>query len=243
MLRRASTTFKSIYANTTSSKHTLTISFAEPASSSSTISVKTTAGNGTLSKTVPSSSEQITLNISLAAGSSNSITIKDAPSIASIQINSPQGTYYPSTNFTLGGSARKGSCGSGFCQPVGSRIRYISPNGTARALIPATAGSKYLEIDYTNNDVAFDSAWGWGTNTRNLTVSINGGKPVRVEAPLSGKHSELFGPGLGWWDTATMGVLTEGWKNGNNEVVIGNVGGEQGFESYGADFVGLKVYS
>lgn len=40
-----------------------------------------------------------------------------------------------------------------------------------------------------------------------------------------------------------MGVLTEGWKNGNNEVVIGNVGGEQGFESYGADFVGLKVYS
>lgn len=235
-------TFDSIYANTTSSKHTLTIYFSDPVPTSSRIIIQSTAGNRTISKTVTPSSEEISLNIPLVVGSSNSLTIRNSPTIESIRVSSPHGTYYPSTNFTLGGSARRDSCGSGFCQPVGSRISYISPNGTARATVPGTAGSKFVEIDYTNNDVAFDSAWGWGTNTRNLTVAINGGKPVRVEAPLSGQHSELFGPGLGWWDTARLGVLTDGWRDGDNEVVIGNVGVEDGFETYGADFVGLMVY-
>ncbi|KAK1140988.1 hypothetical protein N8T08_009734 [Aspergillus melleus] len=238
-----STTFKSVYANTTSNKHTLTIHFSEPLSTPSNVTIATNAGGRQVFKVVPPSSEEVSLSIPLVAGSNNSITIRNAPSIGSIAIQSPRGTYHPSTEFTVSGSARKDSCGSGFCEPVGSRIRYISPNGTARAIVPATAGSKYIEIDYTNNDVAFDSAWDWGRNTRNLTVAINGGKPVRVETPLSGKHSELFGPGLGWWDTATMGVLTDGWKDGDNDIVIGNVGGEQGVESYGADFVGLTVYS
>ena len=108
-------------------------------------------------------------------------------------------------------------------------------------MIPATAGAKYLAIDYINNEVAFDSSWDWGSNSRNLTVSVNGNKPVRVEVPLSGQHSELFGPGKGWWDAATIGVLTGGWKDGDNDVVIGNEGGENGFTSYGPDFVGLRV--
>lgn len=72
-------------------------------------------------------------------------------------------------------------------------------------------------------------------------MTVNSEDPVRIEVPLSGRHSELFGPGLGWWDTATLGLLTSGWKEGLNEVVVGNVGGDEGFQSYGADFVGIRV--
>ena len=60
--------------------------------------------------------------------------------------------------------------------------------------------------------------------------------------PLSGRHSELFGPGLGWWDSTSFGVLTGGWKDGENVVVIGNVGGEEGVQPFGAGFVGLRFF-
>lgn len=59
---------------------------------------------------------------------------------------------------------------------------------------------------------------------------------------MSGTSSELFNPGLGWQDTGTFGVLTEGWVEGVNVVVVGNQYGDEGLVSYGADFVGMDVY-
>jgi alpha-galactosidase len=97
-------------------------------------------------------------------------------------------------------------------------------------------------LDYINNDIAFSTSWGLGANSRNITVAVNGGNPVRLEVPLSGRHSELFGPGLGWWDTASLGILIDGWKNGDNEVVVGNVAGSDTFQTWGADFVGFRVF-
>lgn len=72
---------------------------------------------------------------------------------------------------------------------------------------------------------------------------MNDAEPVRLEVPLSGRHSELFGPGLGWWDSARLGVLTEGWEVGLNEVVLGNEGGEGGFTRFAPDVVGITVYN
>lgn len=74
-----------------------------------------------------------------------------------------------------------------------------------------------------------------------MTITING-EVTRIEVPLSGRSSELFSPGLGWQDTGVFGVLTTGWVNGVNEVVIGNVYGAEGLVNYGADFVGLGVH-
>ncbi|KAF7617600.1 hypothetical protein AFLA_006516 [Aspergillus flavus NRRL3357] len=236
----SSTTFESIYGVTTSFRYNITVKLSE-ASSSSDVKIQSTASNKTITAQVSASGTEASAQIPLLAGSSNSITIVSPQSVDAITITPPNGTYFPNTAFTTIGDADTVSCGAGYCQPVGSKIGNISTNGTARAVIPATAGTKYLAIDYINNDVAFDSAWDWGSNSRNLTVSVNGNKPVRIEVPLSGQHSELFGPGKGWWDTATIGVLTEGWKDGDNDVVIGNEGGESGFTSYGPDFVGLRV--
>ncbi|PWY75477.1 glycoside hydrolase [Aspergillus heteromorphus CBS 117.55] len=158
------TTFEPIYAITTSDKYALTVYFAESVSSTTIITVESSASNTTTSPKVPFSATQASTTTPLTAGS-NTITIDSSLSISSIQVTAPNGTYYPST------------------------IGHISPSGSAKATISATSsGSKYLAIDYIKNDVAFESSWGWGSNSRNLTVTVNSEDPVRLEVPLSGRH-------------------------------------------------------
>lgn len=78
-----------------------------------------------------------------------------------------------------------------------------------------------------------------------MTITVND-VTTRVEVPLSGKSSELFSPGKGWEDTGNFGVLLGGWnEDGENMVVVGNVGGvnsDLGSVGFGADFVGLSVW-
>lgn len=202
------------------------------------MTVKSSASSQTSTVTVAPNTASVSLPITLNAGTTNSLTIHHQLSIESISITPPEGTYYSNTKFTTTGYATSTACGIGYCAPVGSKIGYIRPGGTAVTAISATsAGTKFVEIDYINNEISFWSGW----NARNITVTINGGTPTRLEVPMSGRHSELFGPGRGWWDTATLGVLTNGWVQGENEVVIGNDGGA-GYSLYAADFVGLRVY-
>ncbi|KAF9882865.1 hypothetical protein FE257_004951 [Aspergillus nanangensis] len=238
------TSFQSIYALTTSANYGITINFAQPVSSATNITLRTSASKQTYSTEIPASAHQVTLQAPLIAGSNNTITVwHHQTAIDSVQVTPPNGTYYPGAKFILHGDAKQVTCGEGFCQPVGSKIGNLAANSTAHAVIAASSsGSKYVELDYINNEVALDSAWGWGANSRNLTLAVNGGLPVRLEVPLSGRHSELFGPGQGWWDTGSLGVLTSGWKDGENEVVIGNVGGEKGFQALAPDFVGMRIY-
>jgi alpha-galactosidase len=245
---RNQNTFHSIYANTTSANHTIIVEFTKPATSKATIQLQ--SSSQIVKVPVPLSARSVSTTISLTAGASNEVTISSAASIKSIQIASPEGRYYPCTSFTLSGSSKFEQCDAGFCAPVGSKIGYITSADTAHVTIPASVAgasessttAKYLEIDYINNDIALATSWEWGSSSRNLTVSLNGGSPVRLEVPLSGRHSELFGPGKGWWDSSTLGILIDGWKNGSNDVVIGNEVGGDVSQTYGADFVGLRLY-
>ena len=223
--------------------------FKAPPTSQTTILLQ--SSSQTVKIPVAPSARTVSTTISLTAGSSNEVTISSTASINSIQIASPAGKYYASTSFALRGSSKFEQCDAGYCAPVGSKIGYINAQNTAHLSIPATVtggdsknstASKYMEIDYINNDIALATSWGWGSSSRNLTISLNGGTPVRLEVPLSGRHSELFGPGKGWWDSSKLGILVDGWKNGPNEVVIGNEVGGDVSQTYGADFVGLRLY-
>ncbi|KAE9987546.1 hypothetical protein EG327_003791 [Venturia inaequalis] len=152
-------------------------------------------------------------------------------------------TFFPSTNFTVTGSANRQTCHSNLCAPVGSKIGYISASGSASMNItsPSAGARKLIDVYFCNNEIAFQSAWEFGTNTRNLTISVND-VTTRIEVPLSGKSSELFSVGKGWEDTGTFKVEVGGWKKGSNVVVIGNKGGDAGLQRLGADFVGMDVY-
>ncbi|PYH42979.1 alpha-galactosidase D [Aspergillus saccharolyticus JOP 1030-1] len=239
-----STTFSPIYALTTSNNYTLTLTLARPVSTATAIRIDTGNNSMATTLTIPSQTTTLTTPIVLdVATTALTIHHPSQLNITTIHLTPPTGTYHPSTTFTLSGSATLTPCAEGFCLPVGSKIGYLSETGLATHTIAvSTGGTKYVELDYINNDIAFESAWEEGRNARNLTISVNGGVPVRLEVPLSGRHSELFGPGLGWWDTATLGVSVDGWKEGANEVVVGNVGGAEGVVSWGADFVGMRVF-
>lgn len=245
---RNTTTFSNIYGLTSSSLYTLDITFAgEGNSSAAEITVSTSISEKIQRATLEESPNKLTLPIALAASSDNTISIISSVAIESFDISAPSGKYFPSTSFSVAGGATVTDCTIDFCQPVGSKIENISPNSTASLAIPsldaAIDGVKYVEVDYINNEISFDTAWEDGTNTRNLTISVNGGEPTRLEVPLSGVHSELFSPEKGWQDSATYGVLVPGWRDGENEVVVSNQDGELGVQPLGADFVGLRVYN
>lgn len=102
-----------------------------------------------------------------------------------------------------------------------------------------SAGSKFAYLDFIQNDVNFAQTWTTGTNSRNLTIAVNGGHPQRMDLPLTGKSSELFGL-KGWQDSSLFVQILDGFVAGKkNTVVISNSYG--GVVDFGADFVGLRI--
>ncbi|KAL4874905.1 hypothetical protein BJY04DRAFT_224599, partial [Aspergillus karnatakaensis] len=242
-------TFSDVYAVTSSSGFTVNVTLAEPAAAAGNISITTSASTSPVSVSVTAGALSILATVSLTAGSNNTITILHSPAILSIEITPPEPTYFTGTSdFTLTGSATPFTCPETFCLPSGSKLTQLTATNTAQTIITLPSpplGPKYLEIDYINNDVAFDSAWEWGSNSRNLTIRVNDQEPVRLEVPLSGRHSELLGENLGWWDSGRLGVLTGGWRQGENVVVVGNEVEDDGFgvfTTWGPDFVGFALY-
>ncbi|KUJ08183.1 glycoside hydrolase [Mollisia scopiformis] len=232
------TTFNKVYGSTTSNNYTATIHFASAMEASSTVDINNNP------YTLPAGSSVLTAALSLSATNNNTITITSPTTPLSLTLTPPNSTFYPSTPFSLIGTSTFTSC-SGLCAPVGSKIGYLSPTGSASLNItsPSTSiqGAKLAQIYFCNNDIADSTSWTDGTNTRNMTISVNG-EVTRIETPLSGRSSELFSVGDGWFDTGVFKVLLEGWKEGGNVVEVGNVYGSEGIVSYGADFVGMGVF-
>lgn len=247
---RSSTTFTNIYGISSSSAYTLTLTLNQACQRASTISVTSSATNKTTSHTIRRGSSSLSVPLSLFASNANTLTFTSSDptvTVTSLHITPPTGIFYPATSFTTNGTAAHIPCNAGLCAPVGAKIGYISPNGSASLHIPSspstTSGTKYLELTYINNEVAIGTSWTDGRNARNITVSVNGYPATRLEVPLSGRSSELFSPMLGWGDSATLGVLVDGFgmHDGGDVITVSNVGGELGVDPAGADLVGVKV--
>lgn len=224
------------------------MTFAQAAKKAFSIEISSAASTKT-SHNIAAGTTSITVPVALLASNNNTITISTSHEVTSINIAEPEGKFYASTLFSVSGTASHQNCTAGLCQPVGSKVGYITAAGAATLAIPssdtAISSSRYIELTYINNDVAIATSWTTGRNARNITVSINGGAATRLEVPLSGRSSELYSPMLGWGDPATLGILTTGWgtgENGTDTIVVSNVGGDAGVQPYGADFVGLKVF-
>lgn len=240
--------FDNVYALTDSDGYTLTVTLEGDAHGHQ-ITVSTSANSKGHQTTV--SGDTATAMIVLNAGNDNTITLATSAKISSIQVSPPQGTFYPSTAFSPSGTAKRVTCTPGLCAPVGSKIQNLTTSGSASISIHSnttssdnSGSSRYIELTYINNDVALETSWTNGTNSRNITVAVNDAAPVRLEVPLSGKSSELFSPMRGWGDPATLGVLVPGFgqgEGGEDRIVVSNVGGDEGVQPQGAHFVGLRV--
>lgn len=236
---RQTTKFSKVYGSSASSSYAAKLTFVSTFTSATKITVNS------VSYTIAASSNTLTIpKLTLAAGNTNTITVTSSIAPSSLTVTQPPSTFYASTSFTPSGDATLATCQSGACTPVGSKMSWLGTTGTAALSIAAPsssiAGSKYTLVYFCNNDIAISTSWGYGTNTRNMTISVNG-VVTKIELPLSGRSSELFSTGLGWQDTGTFGVVTSGWTTGTNTVTVGNVGGEGDIVQYAADFVGVDV--
>lgn len=139
--------------------------------------------------------------------------------------------YHAAANASLAGSARTIACvGASACLPVGFKVASIDPKSsvTFSNIGTSSSGTRLLGVDYVNYDYAFTTAWGWGDNARNMTISANGGKTKRWAFPLSGGN---------WEETGRLLVEVDGFVQGTeNKVVFGGFGG-----TWAPDLVGFEV--
>ncbi|KAK6593434.1 Alpha-galactosidase D [Botrytis cinerea] len=234
-------TFSKIYAQTSSSNYTATLHFNTTSTSSTTFTI------ASKKYTLPAGSTSLAISsLSFTASNTNTLSIASSSTLlpSSLTITSPPATFYSSSSMSISGSATHVTCSTNYCTPSGTKIGYLTPSGSASITVnspstsTATSSTKYLSVYFCNNDIAFSTSWTTGTNTRNMTISVNG-VVTRAEFPLSGKSSELFGT-LGWQDTGIFGVLTSGWKAGSNVLTFSNAAG--GLVDYAVDLVGVDVY-
>lgn len=138
--------------------------------------------------------------------------------------------YYAAANATLSGSANEVSCGGAECAPAGSKVGNIIGEASVafEAVAASAEGKKLLGVDFINHEIALDSAWDYGSNTRNMTVAVNGGTPKRWAFPISGGD---------WFESDRMLIEIDGFVAGANRIVFAASG-----DSYAPDLVGVEMF-
>lgn len=128
-------------------------------------------------------------------------------------------SYHVATNATISGNATSVQCALGQCLPAGSKVANIGigPSNAAvtfNNVYAQAEGTKLLELDFINFDIAWETSWRrpQGSSTRNVTISVNSGTPQRWALPISGGS---------WFESSRLALEVHGFKSGNNTVVFG----------------------
>ncbi|KAH9904211.1 glycoside hydrolase superfamily [Xylariomycetidae sp. FL2044] len=138
--------------------------------------------------------------------------------------------YYAASEAALGGGASLVECGTADCLPANSKIGDLGSGSSATfaSVMASAEGARLLGVDFVNYDVALDTAWDWGSNTRNMTVAVNGGTPKRWAFPISGGD---------WYECDRLMIEVDGFVEGANQVVFAASG-----DAYAPDLVGFEVF-
>ncbi|KAI1803478.1 carbohydrate-binding module family 35 protein [Daldinia bambusicola] len=138
--------------------------------------------------------------------------------------------YYSVENATLSGNAKKVSCDEGECAPASSKISIAAQGAKATfgSVTTNSEGKKLVGVDFINYELALDTAWGWGSNTRNMTIAVNDGAPKRWAFPISGGD---------WSESDRLLIEVDGFVVGNNKLVFATSG-----NSPAPDLVGFEVF-
>jgi hypothetical protein len=138
-------------------------------------------------------------------------------------------TYHSAAQALVNGSARVDTCPTGTCLPTGLKVAGINAGSSVvfSNVSAQTAGNKILGIDFINYEYAFGTAWGWGDNTRNMTITVNR-QAKRWAFPLSGGN---------WHESGRLLIEVDGFVQG-----AGNAVTFAGFANSSApDLVGFEV--
>lgn len=175
----------------------------------------------------------------LAAHELRLLVLSDIVNATADVVPQSTGIYHAAAaDAALSGSAVVVACGAAQCLPVGSKVGNIGEGAGAAAVsfsgvAAASSGTKLLGVDYVNYDVALDTAWGLGDNTRNMTIAVNGpaANGTRFAFPIGGGD---------WYETGRLYVYVDGFVEGaGNEVVFAAYGDA---ETWAPDLVGFELY-
>ncbi|KAF2119196.1 alpha-galactosidase precursor [Lophiotrema nucula] len=139
--------------------------------------------------------------------------------------------YYAAANGTLAGTASITTCAAGECAPVAKKVGDIGPGATVTisSVSSRSNGKNLVGVDFINYDYAFETAWDWGSNTRNMTIAVNGGTPKRWAFPISGGD---------WYETGRLMIDIDGFQAGDeNQVVFRSMDA-----SFAPDLVGFDMF-
>ena len=140
--------------------------------------------------------------------------------------------YHKASDAQLAAGASKTPCGASQCAPAQSKVGNVGGTGagtvTFSAVQAASAGKKLVGVDFINYEIATDSAWEWGSNTRNMTIAVNGGAAKRWAFPISGGD---------WYESGRLSIEVDGFQAGQNSLVFAGTGG-----AWAPDLVGFQLY-
>ncbi|KAK8053648.1 glycoside hydrolase [Apiospora saccharicola] len=138
--------------------------------------------------------------------------------------------YYSAAANATATRATVVNCGEGECLPTGQKIGDIAADATVRfdGVSVASAGAKLLGVDFINYETALGTAWDFGSNTRNMTIAVNGEQGKRWAFPISGGD---------WYETGRLMVEVDGFVAGENKVSFAAVG-----NAFAPDLVGFEIF-
>lgn len=142
----------------------------------------------------------------------------------------PASTYYQAASAKIAGGSSITTCSAGDCLPVGKKVGNIISGATVTfSSVTANSTKALVGVDFINYDYAFTTAWDFGSNTRNMTIAVNGGSAKRWAFPLSGED---------WFQTGRLNVEIDGLTVGSgNSIVFSSFG-----SAYAPDLVGIEVF-
>lgn len=140
--------------------------------------------------------------------------------------------YYSAVNASLKGSAALSKCSNSECLPTNQKVVNLGSGASAtfNSVKATGSGTKLVGVDYINYEYAFTTAWGWGSNTRNMTISVNGGAAKRWAFPVSGGD---------WYETGRLTIEVDGFVDGKaNSLTFAVHTGDE----WAPDLVGLEIF-
>ncbi|OTB03657.1 carbohydrate-binding module family 35 protein [Hypoxylon sp. CI-4A] len=161
------------------------------------------------------------------------LVLSDVVALSSSAALVATGAYYAAANGTASaGNATQVPCeGEAACAPTGSKVSLSGSGASVSfdSVAVSSSGKKLLGVDFINYDIALDSAWDWGSNTRNLTVAVNGGASKRWAFPISGGD---------WFESDRLVIEVDGFVEGEGNQVVFAAGGSEA----APDLVGFEVF-
>ncbi|CAG9940255.1 unnamed protein product [Clonostachys rosea f. rosea IK726] len=150
------------------------------------------------------------------------------------KVDLPQSNGYLSVvDATLEGSAALIDCAEGECLPVTSKVGWIGPGAKVsfKEVESPADGSLTVAVDFINYEYHHKEAWGQGTNTRNMTITVNDEQAKRWAFPLGGND---------WYESGRLTIELDGFKKGKENTVAFASHGE---EAWAPDLVGFEIFN